>query len=252
VKARSSSGLAAKRASRRTSVKLTAWIPVAPPSLAAYPAASGCQGCCGIRQSMPSSSIASCAASATPCRPWPAATRSALAPAASPTGRRPGPPARSLHQIAPAFPEHQEMPGERILPERCLGCAASVAKPLRTFVAPARSQTVVPLGARITTTWPAAAGRAPRDRSCRRSASGALRELDLDPTCAEDDAGRSPGSLTISTGRNGATSAPLSANRRSRRHVNTRLAFTSYRSATWLGRGAQQPRLRADQPLLLR
>ena len=61
------------------------------------------------------------------------------------------------------------------------------------------------------------------------------RELDLDPPFAgQRPAAASSGALTISTGRKDATSPPLSANRGSRSHVNTRLAFTSYRRATWL------------------
>ena len=61
-----------------------------------------------------------------------------------------------------------------------------------------------------------------------------------------------PAAMT-STGRKATcSSATLSSGekRGSRSQLNTRLAFASYRRATWLDQHARHPRLPADHPLL--
>ena len=140
---------------------------------AIYPALSGFQLRCGARQSMPSSSIASCAA-----------VRAILPSFAAghtnrPFSRRfenrhaPCPSHQMILIKSPRRPRKTNMwPVNGSCFSVCSACAASVVNPRRMSVTPAASQTRVFAGTGITPTCHGSAAPAPRDRSLRRSAAG--------------------------------------------------------------------------------
>ena len=118
-----------------------------------YPAARGCHVRCGARQSIPSSSIDSCAAVrailpsvAAGQTNRPRSSRfmschwSAIGPSDNGDARPLAVPPDHLEQIAAAAAEHEQMPAEGILLQHCLGLRASAANPLLMSTTPAASR----------------------------------------------------------------------------------------------------------------
>jgi hypothetical protein len=147
--------------------------------IADYPAAEGCQVRCGIRQSMPSSSIASCAGVSDTLPPF--AEGQTNLPRSSRFTNMQAPCVRqclsdhwrsigSPHQItftrSPRRPRKtKRCPAKGSCWSVASAWAASAAKPRRMSVTPAASQTLVMAGTGITRTGPGSTGQVPRDRS---------------------------------------------------------------------------------------